>query len=214
MTTIDTFNICSNCITNLFDNIENWISIIEKTLILINNDNYINFNYEKILLINKILNENKELKLEINKLNNEINKLNNENKELKLNNKKLEIYKLNNKELIYKIIEVIQDINYIDNLEKIFEYTINDNLNIRNKNRNYININDNNDTKNLKKNKLLNILLNLSIDNKDYINCLCQDEKNTFIDIIIEYLKKSNLNYNENNISKLQLKYIDMWRWY
>ena len=30
MTTIDTFNICSNNITNLFDNIENIISIIEK----------------------------------------------------------------------------------------------------------------------------------------------------------------------------------------
>ena len=207
MTTIDTFNICSNSITNLFDNIENRISIIEKTLILSNNDNkinHINFNYEKILLINIVLiNENKELKFEIKELNNKIYILENENKELKENN------------LINKIIEVIQDINNIESLENIFEYPINDYLKIlkhtRNNNCHYIKINDNNDTQNLKKNKLLNILLNLSIDNKDYINYLCQDEDNIFIDIIIKYLKESNLNYNENNISKSQLKYINIW---
>ena len=52
MTTLNTFNICNKNINNLFDNIENRVFIIEKSL---NEIKHIEFNYYKILSINETL---------------------------------------------------------------------------------------------------------------------------------------------------------------
>ena len=46
MTTLNTFNICNKNINNLFDNIENRVFIIEKSL---NEIKHIEFNYYKTL---------------------------------------------------------------------------------------------------------------------------------------------------------------------
>jgi len=224
MTTINTFNICNknNASDNLFDNIENRVFIIEKSL---NEIKHIEFNYYKILSINEsLINENEEFKkiinmqnVKITKLENEINKLKNENNLQnilidKLNNK---INILENKNLTNKIFEVIQDINTINNLENNMKYPINDYLKILRSNRNnhchYIKINDNDDIKNIKIMKLLNYLLSLSDESKENINCLCEDNENIFIDEIIKYLQNLDLSYDVNNITKSQLKYIDIW---
>jgi seryl-tRNA synthetase len=110
----------------------------------------------------ELKNENKEFK-------NEINELKNENKEFK---NKINI--LENKNLINKIFEAIQDINSINNFENNIEYPINDYLKILRNNRNnhchYIKKNDNDNIKNIKINKLLNYLLNLSDESKENIN--------------------------------------------
>lgn len=210
MTTINSFNICNKNISNLFDILENRITYIEEVL---NKIKHIDYNYYKVVIIN----ENEELKNKINKLENKIetqnikiNKFENENKELK---NKINI--LENKNLINKIFEAIQDINSIHNLENNMETPINYYLkrlrNNRNNHCHYIKNNDNDNIKNMKIKKLLSYLLNLSDESKENINCLCEDEQNIFIDKIIEYLQKLNLTYDDSNISKMQLKYINMW---
>lgn len=122
------------------------------------------------------------------------------------------IDKLENNILINKIIESIQDINSINNLETVFKYPINNYLSTLRNNRNkqyyYIYTNDNEYVKNIKINKILHYLLNLSDDNKKYINYLCGDDNNIFINEIIKYLEESNFKYNDNNISRTQLYYI------
>lgn len=229
MTTTNSFNICNKNVSNLFDTLENRISNIEE---LLNKTKHIDYNYYKIVVINEtLLNENEELKNEIKELKIEIIKLKIENKELrniietqniKINkleseNKELrnKINILENKNLINKIFEAIQDINSINNLEINMETPINYYLkrlrNNRNNNCHYIKNNDNDNIKNMKIKKLLSYLLNLSVESKEYINCLCEDEENIFIDKIIEYLQKLNLTYDDSNITKMQLKYINMW---
>jgi len=172
-------------------------------------------------------NENQYLKDEIcklniliDKLNNRINVLEEENKNIKEENKIIKeenktlnnrIDKLENNILINKIIECIQDINSINNLETVFKYPINNYLSILRNNRNkqchYINTYDNEDVKNIKINKILHYLLNLSEHNKNHINYLCGDDNNIFI----KYLEESNFKYNKNNISRTQLYYINEW---
>jgi len=215
MASINSFNIYNKNISNLFDTLENRITYIEEVL---NKTKHIDYNYYKIMVINEtLLNENEELKNEIKELkniietqNSKINKLESENKELK---NKINI--LENKNLINKIFEAIQDINSIHNLENNIETPINYYLkrlrNNRNNHCHYIKKNDNDNIKNMKIKKLLSYLLNLSDESKENINCLCEDEQNIFIDKIIEYLQKLNLTYDDSNITKMQLKYINMW---
>lgn len=222
MTTINSFNICNKSISNLFDTLENRITYIEEVL---NKIKHIDYNYYKIVIINEtLLNENEELKNEIKELKNKVNKLENiiETQNIKINkleneNKELKnkINILENKNLINKIFEAIQDINSIHNLENNMETPINYYLkrlrNNRNNHCHYIKNNDNDNIKNMKIKKLLSYLLKLSDESKENINCLCEDEENIFIDKIIEYLQKLNLTYDDSNISKMQLKYINMW---
>jgi hypothetical protein len=70
MTTLDNYNICYNKnINNLFDNIENRVQILEKLLNQLDKIKHIEFNYHKISAINEtLLNENEQLKYEINRL--------------------------------------------------------------------------------------------------------------------------------------------------
>ena len=172
----------------------------------------------------KLENEIIELENKNNLQNIKIDKLENEKKEFK--NKinilwalvsKLDTFGIQeNKNLTNKIFEAIQDINSINNLENNMEYPINDYLKILRNNRNnhchYIKINDNDNIKNIKIMKLLNYLLSLSDESKENINCLCEDNENIFIDEIIKYLQKLSLalSYDVNNITKSQLKYIDI----
>jgi len=222
MATINSFNICNKNISNLFDTLENRITTIEEVL---NKIKHIDYNYYKIVVINEtLLNENeelkneiKELKIENKELKNRVNILEIENKELKnrVNILESENKELKNKNLINKIFEAIQDINSIHKLENNIETPINYYLKQLRNNRNdhchYIKINDNDNIKNMKIKKLLSYLLNLSDESKEYINCICEDEQNIFIDKIIEYLQKLNLTYDDSNITKMQLKYINMW---
>ena len=80
MTTLNTFNICNKNINNLFDNIENRVFIIEKSL---NEIKHIEFNYYKILSINEtLLNDNEKFKKIIDIQNVKITNLENENNRL------------------------------------------------------------------------------------------------------------------------------------
>ena len=55
MTTLNTFNICNKNINNIFDNIENWVQLLENSLNELNKIKHIEFNYYKILSINETL---------------------------------------------------------------------------------------------------------------------------------------------------------------
>ena len=133
-----TLNIYNKNINNLFDNIENRVQLLEKSLNELDKIKHIEFNYYKILAINEtLLNENEELKQIIEKQNIKITNLENDIKQLKENDikqkeeiKQLKI-KINKLENIFnksKFIMALQDLNSYDKLESNLKYSFSNNL--------------------------------------------------------------------------------------
>jgi hypothetical protein len=229
MTTLNTFNICNknNASDNLFDNIENRVFIIEKSL---NEIKHIEFNYYKILSINEtLINENEEFKkiidmqnIKITNLENEINELKIENKEfkneineLKIENKELKnkINILENDKFKNKIFEAITDMINTDNLDSKLNDISNDLIKIktvRNSNSHYIKNIDSIDVKNKKKQHILSILKSLSTEYKEDM-IYDYDWNNNIIDEIINYYETYTFIINSNNITKKDLERINNW---
>ena len=214
-----TFNIYNKNINILFDNIENRVQLLEKSL---NEIKHIEFNYHKILIVNEtLLNENEELKqiiekqnIKITNLENEINKLKIENKELKIENKelKIKINKLEDDKFKNKIFEAITDMINCDSLDtKLTD--CNDLIKIktiRNSNSHYIKNMDSIDVKNKKKQKILSILQSLSTEYKEDMK-YDYDWNNNIIDEIIKYYQSYTFIINSNNINKKDLDRINNW---
>ena len=218
MTTLNNYNIYNKNINNLFDNIENRVQLLEKSL---NEIKHIEFNYYKILAINEtLLNENEELKqiiekqnIKITNLENEINKLKIENKELKNENKQLKI-KINKLENIFnksKFIMALQDLNSYDKLESNLKYPFNNNLKklrlSRNYDCHYMYDTDSDDVINKKKYYLLHQLNNMSEDIKNNINNIYG--KCNLIENIIKYLEETTDVNSE--VSDEDLSFIEAW---
>jgi hypothetical protein len=213
-----TFNIYNKNINILFDNIENRVQLLEKSL---NEIKHIEFNYHKILIVNEtLLNENEELKqiiekqnIKITNLENEINKLKIENKELKNENKQLKI-KINKLENIFnksKFIMALQDLNSYDKLESNLKYPFNNNLKklrlSRNYDCHYMYDTDSDDVINKKKYYLLHQLNNMSEDIKNNINNIYG--KCNLIENIIKYLEETTDVNSE--VSDEDLSFIEAW---
>ena len=224
MTTFNIYNKNKN-INILFDNIENRVQLLEKSL---NEIKHIEFNYHKILIVNEsLLNENEELKqiiekqnIKITNLENEIKELKNENKELKNEikelkneNKELKI-KINKLENIFnksKFIMALQDLNSYDKLESNLKYPFNNNLKklrlSRNYDCHYMYDTDSDDVINKKKYYLLQQLNNMSEDIKNNINNIYG--KCNLIENIIKYLEETTDVNSE--VSDEDLSFIEAW---
>ena len=213
MTTLNTFNICNKNINNLFDNIENRVFIIEKSL---NEIKHIEFNYYKILSINEtLLNENEEFKKIIDIQNIKITNLENKINELKIENKELKnkINILENDKFKNKIFEAITDMINSDNLDSKLNNISNDLIKIktvRNSNSHYIKNMDSIDIKNKKKQHILSILKSLSTEYKEDM-IYDYDWNNNIIDEIINYYETYTFIINSNNITKKDLERINNW---
>jgi hypothetical protein len=222
MTTLNNYNIYNKNINNLFDNIENRVQLLEKSLNELDKIKHIEFNYHKILIVNEtLLNENEELKqiiekqnIKITNLENEIKELKIENKELKIENKelKIKINKLEDDKFKNKIFEAITDIINCDSLDtKLTD--CNDLIKIktiRNSNSHYIKNIDSIDVKNKKKQKILSILQSLSTEYKEDMK-YDYDWDNNIIDKIINYYQSYTFIINSNNINKKDLDRINNW---
>ncbi len=206
-----TFNIYNKNINILFDNIENRIQLLEKSL---NEIKHIEFNYHKILIVNEtLLNENEELKQIIEKQNIKITNLENEINELKIENKELKI-KINKLENIFnksKFIMALQDLNSYDKLESNLKYPFNNNLKklrlSRNYDCHYMYDTDSDDVINKKKYYLLQQLNNMSEDIKNNINNIYG--KCNLIENIIKYLEETTDVNSE--VSDEDLSFIEAW---
>ena len=213
MTTLNTFNICNKNINNLFDNIENRVFIIEKSL---NEIKHIEFNYYKILSINEtLLNENEEFKKIIDIQNIKITNLENKINELKIENKELKnkINILENDKFKNKIFEAITYMINSDNLDSKLNDISNDLIKIktvRNSNSHYIKNMDSIDVKNKKKQHILSILKSLSTEYKEDM-IYDYDWNNNIIDEIINYYETYTFIINSNNITKKDLERINNW---
>ena len=207
MTTLNNYNIYNKNINNLFDNIENRVQLLEKSLNELDKIKHIEFNYYKILAINEtLLNENEELKQIIEKQNIKITNLENENKELKN-----EIIKLENKFNKSKYIMALQDLNSYDKLESKLKYPSCNYLKklrlSRNNNCHYMYDNDSDDVIHKKKYYLLHQLNNIPKDIKDNINNIYG--KCNLIENIIIYLEETT-NVN-SEVSDEDLSFIEAW---
>ena len=181
--------------------------------------NEYNINIDNLVIdnikINEIINELKSndniQKDEIKNQNIKIEKLEQENKEIKQENKELKykINKMENRFYITKIITALQDLNSCDKLE-IKLNTLNKSLKKLRNNRNtcnhYIYDDDDEDNINKKKTYLLNQLINISEDIKSNIN---KSYGTNLIETIIEYLKYNTDTNSE--VSEEDLSYIESW---
>jgi hypothetical protein len=189
---MEVINKCFYCDNNPTDfNNEQIIFDNDKFNKILNNQN----TFIKELKINdkKQFIEIEELKIDNQKKSIEIEELKTEIKELKF-----EIKEMKNKDLILKIMKVLQDINSSDELEIILSLPYKNYMyklrNQRNENCHYISKMDSQDVINKKKEYILKYLLTISSEVKQKINKKCG---NGLIDEIIKYLSSLKLSYSE-----------------